>query len=154
MSSLRQTIRSMVPGDSLVFRPVRSEALSKTRSRAMATIRSMREDGKLPAVWRFVTREMDGVIRMWRIADAGSRIEKGVPIPRARLGTDLNRGSKYGFDHVEVGESFTVPADPSVTHEALARRMTANAAYHTRRRGHRFTVKRADGGTVVVSRVA
>jgi hypothetical protein len=55
-------------------------------------------------------------------------IEDGVPMPNPR------RNSKYPFDRMQVGQSFSVP-------EADANSMRVAARYHASKTGAKFSVR-------------
>ena len=71
------------------------------------------------------------------------QIETGVPVPKRTAG---RTGSKYPFGHLEVGQSFLVPASDEDTEATIAKKVgtlrSAIGAFNKRNPGHgKFAVR-------------
>ncbi len=74
------------------------------------------------------------------------QIDKGVPLPEARYGTNA---AKYPVKDMVVGDSFFVPFEEGWDEERKRKRQrgVAIALLHWKKRiGYGFTTRRVDGG--------
>lgn len=148
--NVRDILRSMEPGDSYVFPARAGESLLETQTRASHLAGAVTRLSRFR--YRYVTRQHEGRVRVWRISDTGSPIEKGIPIPRAARGLDKNAGSKYGFESLAVGESVRIERPPEYDRRRFSSLVTANVAMRARKHGSRFSTKTQDDDSVIVTR--
>lgn len=73
------------------------------------------------------------------------KIEKGVPIPKARNG---NRVSPYPFAQLAVGESFVI-TQPTLTSHGAGGLCGGLCTYWSRKLGRKFIQRKVEGGVRV-----